>query len=928
MGKRWGRWRALDVFLDEHDLATDPELERKLFSAIEDSEYFIFLASVDSAEHDSWCSKEIAHWFEVRREDAADKMRFVITNGHVAFTTTGHDAIDWTRTTAAPKVLEDKLRAEPFYLDLTSLREQAEHLDIRDHPQFRAGVCKLAAPLHGCSPQELDSEDRRQFRRGRRLRRLAVAALCVLTVAAIALAIVARDRQQDANDRARQAKSRALAREATANAGAERDLALLQALESVRVAGTTDAWGSLLGVLTQPTHLLQRSTEPHSTPVTTIDISDDGSMAVTGDGQGNVVVWDLAPDATESAASPRPIPPLPGLTGAVLDVGIFERDGAAAVGAVASDGSSIVWDPTSGEELPGVLVADPLPLLSAAISEDGSLVAVVADTDGDNVEDHVQLYRDGALEPAATTAQPHEYRYAFALAPDGKTVAWAEDFAVHVWDLSQLPRTLTTLTENLTTPVTSLAFQPDGTHLAVAEEEGVIWLVDLSDPGSAFERVVPQRTSRPTALAFAPDAGAQEGDLLVSSHANGEVNVWTVDGTFGFAEGEALLGHKEETTSVAAGPGGRLVSGSWDGQVLWWDAQPTVALGKPVRSAGAEHTADVKDVAFLDDEVVVSVDGDGHVITTNLESGIGTLLDDVDLGANPTMDTAGDTIVLQDDDGLIEVGFGVDYAEGFTIKPQADSEGSWMDLSDDGTGLVVVDSSGLLRMWDVPAQRERSRTEMPDSFTVLCVLYGADGRVWVGGGDERAGAGVVYEVDSSSGAIVGDIVAAQQPVSALALSADARRLATGSLDRAIRLWDAETYEALERDKLVGHREWVTGLAFTRDGRSLVSSDGDLRVNYWDVAEGRLVTTFRGPIDGINALAMSPDGTSLVVASEDDAVYWWPMDRDTWLRVACEQAGRNMTPEEWQLYGSGPQRRLCKQYGGEGPPVEWTNRLDA
>ena len=32
MGKRWGRWRALDVFLDEHDLATDPELEQKLFS--------------------------------------------------------------------------------------------------------------------------------------------------------------------------------------------------------------------------------------------------------------------------------------------------------------------------------------------------------------------------------------------------------------------------------------------------------------------------------------------------------------------------------------------------------------------------------------------------------------------------------------------------------------------------------------------------------------------------------------------------------------------------------------------------------------------------------------------------------------------------------------------------------------------------------
>jgi WD40 repeat protein len=926
MGKRWGRWRALDVFLDEHDLATDPELEGELFSAIEDSEYFIFLASEESQKPNSWCSKEIAHWFDKRKDAAADNMRFVITNGRLAFTTNRDDAIDWERSTAAPKVLEGKLHAEPFYLDLTALRDQAEHLDIRSHPQFRASVCKLAAPLHGCSPQELDSEDRRQFRRGRRLRRLAVAALCVLTVAAIALAIVASDRQQDANDKARQARSRALAREATANAEAERDLALLQALESVRVGGTTDAWGSLLGVLTQPTHMVQRSTNAHTTPVRAMDISDDGRMAVTGDDNGKVFVWDVNADDTESPASPRPISPSPGLTGAVLDVTIFERDGATAVGAVANDGSSMLWDSTSGEELPGVLLADPLPLLSAAISDDGSLVAAVADTDGDAAEDHVLLYRNGTLE-AETTAEPHELGYALALAPDGSAVAWAEDSTVHAWDLSNPPRTLT---DELETPVASLAFRPDGQLLAIGELEGTISLVDPSDPESALEGVLPPPTSPPTALAFAPDAGGQVGVRLVSSHANGEVHLWTVDGTFGFAEGEALLGHKEETTSVAFGPDGRLVSGSWDGHVLWWSDLPFVAMGKRIPSAGAVHEADVVDVAFVGDEAIASVDRAGRLIETELASGLGATVPGIELGAIAGLDTAGDTIVVQGADGSVEVVFGVDDTESFPIDPLPDSQGSLIDLSADGTGLVLVDSSGTLVVWDVLAKQERSRTVLPDSFTVWSVLYGADDRVWLGGAvdDENVSRGVVYEVDASSGAIAPEIEVASQPINTLALSPDARTLAAGSEDRKIRLWDTETRSALEGNELVGHREGLTGLTFTSDGRGLISTDRDLRVNYWNVDERRLVTTFRGPIDGITALAMSPDGTSLVVASEDDAVYWWPMDRDTWLRVACEQAGRNMTPEEWQLYGSGPQRRLCKQYGGEGPPVEWKNRLDA
>ena len=174
LAKRWGRWRACDVFLDQHDLGADPKLERKLRAAIDDSKYFIFLASPASASPDSWCSKEIQHWFDARGPGAAEHLLFVITGGELCFTQSGEDVIDWERSTAAPAVLRGRLEAEPFYIDLSAARDQVDRLDIRHNPSFREAVTKLAAPLHGCSPQELDSEDLRQYKRGRRLRRLAV----------------------------------------------------------------------------------------------------------------------------------------------------------------------------------------------------------------------------------------------------------------------------------------------------------------------------------------------------------------------------------------------------------------------------------------------------------------------------------------------------------------------------------------------------------------------------------------------------------------------------------------------------------------------------------------------------------------------------------------------------------------------------------
>jgi len=87
----------------------------------------------------------------------------------------------------------------------------------------------------------------------------------------------------------------------------------------------------------------------------------------------------------------------------------------------------------------------------------------------------------------------------------------------------------------------------------------------------------------------------------------------------------------------------------------------------------------------------------------------------------------------------------------------------------------------------------------------------------------------------------------------------------------VRLWDAHTYKELG---VLPHGNRVYGLAFSPDGTRLAIGSGDNTIRLWDVASRQEVCQLRGHDSYVHAIAFSADGTRLASASGDLTVRIW------------------------------------------------------
>ena len=83
-------------------------------------------------------------------------------------------------------------------------------------------------------------------------------------------------------------------------------------------------------------------------------------------------------------------------------------------------------------------------------------------------------------------------------------------------------------------------------------------------------------------------------------------------------------------------------------------------------------------------------------------------------------------------------------------------------------------------------------------------------------------------------------------VMSVAFSPDGSQVVSGSIDGAVRIWNATTGEV--EAELKDHMNWVLSVSFSQDGHQVVSGSFDNTVRNWNAMTGEVVAELKGHMD--------------------------------------------------------------------------------
>lgn len=890
--KPWYRMRALRVFRDKTNLSATPALWGTIEQALRDSGFFLLLASPEAARS-KWVRKEVEYW---KSNKSVRQLLLVLTDGELVWDADAGD-FDWTRTTAVPKALSRAFDEEPLWVDFRASKVEGK-LSIRS-TSFRAGIADLAAPIHGKSKDELDSEDIRQHRKTLRLAWSAVTGLVILLCAAVAAAWIA-DRQRRLKETQRAiAVARQLAAQSVATRAPEPETLERSALLAIEALRRFDELG-------------MRSLDA--------DQALRGALALFGRRKAS---FDAGRQTNAVAFSP---------------------DGAELVAASVYSGA-MRWEVVKGAQL--AATRRERRVQHVYLSSNGTHLA-----SADYHPNGLTIWVDPVVDSGPKPAPRFVGERPIALSADGRFLALATTYEreIRVLDVN-------TRTEVHRIPYASdVAFSRDGRFLAASViRQSRVWRFVGEGQEAKLERIPLARFPPAHSIAFSPDsryavaADRDEDRIVVVELGSGQV-VGEIEAT------------SKSDMAIALGPRGRYVAisrlysvavhDSWNGAVI------NLPYGREVKQLAFDPAGRYLAIAGLDDEVAVWEISGLEENSTFVQSGT---IEAVHLSVEPPMLTTLTRVPGETGGGKVRTQVWGLGGESASLRADRTYGAGMAALSANGKYVVVRRDMDGLRVWEVSSGREEA--SLPLEGEVVALAVSDDGRyvaVDEGGRlrvlDSTTG-DTTHELEYPG--IAGGISLGQHGW--YVLSSESVVLqpgARGSRDEtAVALWDIRSGRQTEElargrsvpgvqlgssgrslalnpevtvDQSTDVRETGEGLirsilpdptlpdltynggtvTFSPDARHFATMDGGA-VRVWNLTVPREIARF-DPGPEAEVIAISNDARYVAVLSGDNAVRVWSLSPADLVELSCSMLTHSGLGERtWKLFVDfEPYRESC------------------
>ncbi|QDT92515.1 SUMF1/EgtB/PvdO family nonheme iron enzyme [Gimesia algae] len=570
----------------------------------------------------------------------------------------------------------------------------------------------------------------------------------------------------------------------------------------------------------QPGGPLIRTLAGHSSSISCLAVTPDGTRAISGSTDDTLIIWDLA--------TKEKIRTLEGHSDNVRCVAITP-DGSQVVSG-SFDKTLKVWNLADGKLL-RTLAGHSDKISCVALTPDGKKI-ISGDLGGTiKIWDFVSGSMIRTSSGNASTRLSSSI-HCLVTTPDGKNAVSNAGFGLNLWNIAS-GKLIRTLSGHSGT-IICVAISLDGKQLISGSIDRTVRVWDIVS-GKLLWAFKASSDYPIMSVGMTKD-----GQHAISGSLGGTLTIWNLSNG---KMSRRLIDQLGDIFCVAVTPDGKqVISGTYEGalKVCNLNIQSTAYPQNNIK-----HSNHVLTVALLTDgKHVFSVEKDNTLRVWSLENG--TLVRTLKGPSDPTS---------------------TDFVSCLALMPDGKSAISSSTLSNDYT----------LKVWSLSDGRILQSLE-GYSDLISCVAVTPDGQHAISGSKNNT----LQLWDLSSGKLVRILSGHSDRISCVAVTPNGRMAVSGSSDETLRVWDLMGGGLIHT--LEGHSDRINCLKITPDGQHLISGSSDSTAKVWDLSSGNLIRTLSGHSNDISCLSVSSNGNQIISGSNDRTLIIWDLSDGTKIRT--------------------------------------------